>query len=88
VFGEQPRHEVTLRIRSASDGRIVAERHFTVDNFGMYENAELRSELGADMPPLPPAITIEIDVAPDVKVWAFATATDAAGRTQVLGSRP
>jgi hypothetical protein len=85
AFGDQAHHEVTLRIRSASDGRIVAERHFLIENFGMYENAELRGEL-ANRAPLPPLTTIEIDAAPDVNLWAFATATDEAGRARVLGS--
>lgn len=85
VFGDQPRHEVTLRIRAASDGSIVAERHFSVENFGMYDNAELRSEM-VNMAPLPPLATIEIDAAADAKLWAFATATDEAGRARVLAS--
>jgi hypothetical protein len=80
VFGEAPRHEVTLRLRAAGGG-VVSERTFEVENFGMFDNAELRSELAGA--PLPPLTDIEIGVAPDVRVWAFVTTTDADGRAQV-----
>lgn len=84
VFGEAPRHAVTLRIR-ASGGNVAAERTFEVDNFGMFENAELRSEVGGA--PLPERMDISIDVVAETKVWAFVTTTDAAGRAQVYLSK-
>jgi hypothetical protein len=83
VFGEAPRHEVAFRLRAAGGG-VVSERKFEVDNFGMFDNAELRSEVGGA--PLPPLTDIEIEVAPDVRVWAFVTTTDADGRALVQAS--
>jgi hypothetical protein len=85
VLGQGLRHAVTLRLRSMADARIVAEHRFEIENFGMWENAELRGEIGGA--PLPPALRIEIDVPPDARVWAFATATDEGGRTRVFVAR-
>ena len=83
AFGERARHDLTLRVRSSPGGAVVDERRFTLDNFGMYENAELRTALGGT---LPPSTEIEI-VAPDARIWAFVTATDDNGRTHVYAVR-
>jgi hypothetical protein len=84
VFGRSARNVVMLRLR-AGDGKLAAERRLDLDNYGMYENAELRSEVAGA--PLPDTLHIEIEAEPDARVWAFVTATDADGKTRVLESR-
>jgi hypothetical protein len=86
VFGDRATHEITLRVRSSSDGTPVAERRFSVDNFGMYEDGELRAHTAGVT--LPPFIDVELSAGPDANVWAFATMTDERDRTIVLRSRP
>ncbi|HYC61255.1 MAG TPA: hypothetical protein VEK79_16990 [Thermoanaerobaculia bacterium] len=84
VVGDRAHNDVTLRLRGG-DGTVIAQRHFIVENLGVYGNAELRSEIsGAE---LPASLTIEIDVADSVRVWAFVTATDErSGRTSLLSA--
>ena len=82
VIGPKPHNEVLLRLRDGAN-HIVAERRVSVENLGVYGNAELSSEIGPNRT-LPETIHIEIETAPDARVWAFATALDAAGRTRVV----
>jgi hypothetical protein len=84
VLGDGVRYPMTLRLRSATGGPMVAERRFEIDSFGMYENAELRSEIANA--PLPPMLRVEID-ASDARVWAFITTTDEGGRTRLYRPR-
>jgi hypothetical protein len=85
VLGDGVRYPVTLRLRSADDDTLVAERRFDIDNFGTYENAELRSEIANT--PLPPILRVEINGPPEARVWAFVTTTDEGGRTRLYLSR-
>jgi hypothetical protein len=86
VFGERATHDIVLRVRSSSGGTLVAERRFSVDNLGMYEDGELRAHTAGVT--LPPFIDVELSAARDANVWAFATMTDERDRTIVLRSRP
>ncbi|MFL6244813.1 MAG: hypothetical protein ACJ74H_02220 [Thermoanaerobaculia bacterium] len=83
AFGNEPRQHVTLRVRSS--GRIVTEQRLAIENFGRWENAELRVATGGL---LPAAIDVEVLAAQDTNVWAFVTATDEHGRSIVLRSQP
>jgi hypothetical protein len=84
AFGEKARYDLTLRIRSSPGDALVDEHRVTLENFGMYENGDLRSAIGGT--PLPPMIDVEIVSAPDARVWAFATTTDETDRTRVYAS--
>jgi hypothetical protein len=84
VIGPKRHNEVLLRLRDGGN-HIVAERRLSVENLGVYGNAELSSEIGPGRT-LPEVITIEIE-APESRVWAFVTALDRQGRTRVLASR-
>jgi hypothetical protein len=63
----------------------VAEWQLTFENFGMWENADLRA---AVRDALPTTIDVEVIAAQDTNVWAFVTAGDEQGRTIVLRSAP
>lgn len=83
AFGENPQNDVTVRVRSS--GAIVTEQRITLDNFGMWENAELRTAAGGVLPEI---IDIDVIATQDTSVWAFVTATDEHGRAIVLRSQP
>lgn len=82
VFGDSASHDVTLRVRAGD--ALVHERRFSLDNFGMWEDGDLRSHV--DGVPLPPSVDVEIMT--NANVWAFATLTDDRDRTIVLRSHP
>lgn len=81
AFGNRPQHDVTLRVRSS--GAIVTELRLTLENFGMWENGELRAAAGGA---LPDVIDVEMIATRDTNIWAFVTATDEHGRATVLRS--
>lgn len=83
AFGKSPQHDVKLRVRSGS--AIVTEQRIILENFGMWENAELRTAAGGV---LPEAIDIDLIAAQDTGIWAFVTATDEEGPAIVLRSQP
>lgn len=77
AFGVDAAQDVTLRV--LSDETLVHERRFTVENFGMWEDGDLRAHV--DGVPLPPSIRLEMES--EENVWAFATVTDDRDRTNV-----
>jgi hypothetical protein len=86
LFTDRPWAEVGLRLR-AKTGAVIAERKFDMAGGSMHENANLNTDFPgfADRADV---VDVELEVPPDVQLWAFVSALDEQGRTQLhLGVR-
>jgi hypothetical protein len=78
-------NEVTFRLRAGT--RDLGSHNVKIPSFGIHENADLGT-LFPELATITEPVTVEVTATPDVRVWAFATTTDAAGRTHVYLPKP
>ncbi len=83
VISEHAAVPTVLRLRSSETGAVVSERTLEIAGYGMFSQADLRSEFG-DLSSKASQIDIELSTPPGALVWAFATETDGEGRTRVV----
>lgn len=75
---------VTLRLRSRATGDAIAQRTIDVAGYGMFDNADLRTDFpGFETK----ANAVDVEIEADARVWAFVTETNDAGQTRVVTSR-
>lgn len=84
ALGTLAMNDVTYTVRA--NGKAIASHKVGVPGFGMHENADLGT-LFPDLSSHAGNVDIEIEGGPDVRLWAFVTATDAAGRARVYVPR-
>lgn len=75
-------NDITVRLRSHETGAILGNRTFRMASYEMFGTADLRTLFGPS-PPATGSVDIEVIAANGVRCWAFSTATDANGRTEV-----
>lgn len=84
LITDRPWNRVALRLRSRESGKVIAQRTIDVEGYGMFDNADLRTDFpGFDTK----ANAIDIEIETDARVWAFVTETNDAGQARVVTSR-
>jgi hypothetical protein len=78
------RVDVKLRLRDPD--QILGEKTFTLPAYGMFVQADLRSEFAAISQSAGP-VTLELEAAGPAQIWAFVTEGDDQGRTRVVQPR-
>lgn len=80
LITDRPWSRVTLRLRSRETGNVIAQRTIDVAGYGMFDNADLRTDFpGFDTK----ANVIDVEIETDARVWAFVTETNDAGQATV-----
>lgn len=88
VFTERPSSPITMRLRDAKTGAVIAGRTFEIGAWSMHENANLNTDFPG-FAERAEVVDVEIEVPRDVRVWAFVSALSDEGQTQLhLPSSP